>query len=471
MERDFGEFALGDVNARADVAAEVVVGVKTRDTVVNDPAVFAVIAAQAIFHFKFHARVESAGVDGEAAIEIVRVYASRPAFAKLLLDRASGEIEPAAIEKGAELVGTGHPDECGSRVGHEAKALFAFAENRFLSLAFFDKNGEDHERNRGAPKKKLEIDDFVDGVEFRKWTAAVEGSPDGEESNNAGGSAGSRGTKTECGPEKKWDKRVEQRRSDGRSTGDMNDEHRITESGEGGEERGGFEPKMLARAEPISTERDPTQNGWRDGKEREAFGEKVGAQGDPAAAVQGLGSDDARKHGAEKDGEQAIGGEGLETIETRRLAEKMADTESRDKNFDDVREEQPSHGTGRNADLPVVNQEADEAGNDQYGPESARGDEENRNDGGATGPERPKGLRAADNQGSAQESGEVADHHNGKSEERCTPTMDAGGGHTGAILGGGMVWSKGNPVWRARRRSAKVERCVGGMLLQVRSRE
>lgn len=457
MERDFGEFTLCNVNARADITAEVVVRIKTRDTVVDDPAKFTVIAAQAIFHFKFHTRVESAGVDGEAAIEIVGVHARSPAFAQFLLDRASREIEPATIEKSAEFVGARHPDECWGRVRHEAKALFAFAENRFLSFAFLDKNGENHERNRGAPEKELEVYDFVDGIEFRKWTAAVEGSPDGEERHNAGGSAGSCGTKAKCSPKEERDERIQKRRSDGRSAGDMHDEHRITEGGEGGEERGSFESKMFARAEPIATERDPTENGGSDGKEGQALGKKVGADGDPAAAVQGLRTDDARKHGAEKNGEQAIRGERFEAVETRRLAEEMADAQGCDKHFDHVRDEEPCHGGGINADLPVVKLETDEAGNDKSRPQFARRDEENRHEGGTTGPERPEGLRTTDDQGAAEESGEITDHRNGKNEERRTPAIDAGGGHILPILGGGMAGSKGKPVWRAERRSVKLK--------------
>jgi len=204
VEEIFGKFALGDVDAGADVAAENAVGAEARDAVVDHPAVLVVVAEQAILHDEFAAGIEAGIVGLEATREVVGMNAVSPAIAEFVFHEPASEGEPSFVEEGAKLVGAGHPDERGGGVGHEPKAFFAFAEDGFLALALFDEDGEDHERQGGTPEEELQRKDAVNGIGNGERTAAMERAPNGEEGHDGGGSAGAGGAEAQSGPDQKW---------------------------------------------------------------------------------------------------------------------------------------------------------------------------------------------------------------------------------------------------------------------------
>src|SRR6478609_10375183 len=102
--------SIRDVNARADITQKrAIIGESWRSTIQN-PAIFTVISSQAILHCKRLSRIEGILVSVEAVREVVRMNPLCPAIAQFLFHCASGKIEPAFVEKGAEFVRARHPD-------------------------------------------------------------------------------------------------------------------------------------------------------------------------------------------------------------------------------------------------------------------------------------------------------------------------------------------------------------------------
>src|SRR5262249_15104122 len=108
--------ALGDVYARADVAEKVAAGRESRDAMIQQPAVLAVMAPQTVLHLKWFSRFEGRDIDFQAALVILWVNTFRPAVAQFLFHRASSEVEPVFVEESAEFVHSGHPDHDRRRV-------------------------------------------------------------------------------------------------------------------------------------------------------------------------------------------------------------------------------------------------------------------------------------------------------------------------------------------------------------------
>src|SRR5690606_28979059 len=95
---------------------------------VEDPAVGAVVAAEAELHLERRAGVEGGGVGGEAAVAVVGVDALGPAVAELAVEGAAGEGEPGGVDVVALPVRAGRPHQHGGGVGHGAEAGLALAE-------------------------------------------------------------------------------------------------------------------------------------------------------------------------------------------------------------------------------------------------------------------------------------------------------------------------------------------------------
>src|SRR5256885_10362749 len=72
-----GQLSIGDVQARADVARKIAIGVESRHTCVQDPTVLSVIATDAILHRKRLPLIKGLGVGFQAALQIFIVYSFR----------------------------------------------------------------------------------------------------------------------------------------------------------------------------------------------------------------------------------------------------------------------------------------------------------------------------------------------------------------------------------------------------------
>jgi hypothetical protein len=127
-DRRRGLLALGDVDARADIAVEPAIAVETRYTVVEQPAVLAVAAPQPVFEHVGYALLERRGERRLLRPEILRMNPRGPAVVRFLRERATGEFEPRAVDvdEGASCVA--HPEQHGGLVGHHAKARLALLE-------------------------------------------------------------------------------------------------------------------------------------------------------------------------------------------------------------------------------------------------------------------------------------------------------------------------------------------------------
>ena len=62
------------------------------------------------------------------------MHALGPAVAQFLLHGATGEVQPALIEKRTGLVRAGDPDHYRRSVSHTSEALFAFVQDGFGAL-------------------------------------------------------------------------------------------------------------------------------------------------------------------------------------------------------------------------------------------------------------------------------------------------------------------------------------------------
>src|SRR5580692_6039554 len=91
--------AVGDVHARADIPTEGSIGLNPGYTIVNNPAIFSIMAQQPVFHFEIHPGIERTGVNTETALQVRRMHSLRPALPHFLLDSAPSEIEPAFVEE------------------------------------------------------------------------------------------------------------------------------------------------------------------------------------------------------------------------------------------------------------------------------------------------------------------------------------------------------------------------------------
>src|SRR5262245_25030047 len=119
--------ALGNIHARADEGAPRAIGVAQGNPVVEHPAPFSVVAAVAVLHLKFRARLNGVAISLEAAFPIPGMDILLPAITLFLGQSAPDKIEPRPVEPGATTVVSGDPHQDGRRVGHLAKSLLAAA--------------------------------------------------------------------------------------------------------------------------------------------------------------------------------------------------------------------------------------------------------------------------------------------------------------------------------------------------------
>ncbi len=148
---------LGEVDAGADEAGELAVGLPARHRRRVEPAILPVVAPQAEFlgvgHLGGDAVMEVPG----AGRTVLRVQAVGPAGAELLLERAAGEVVPGLVEVDARPVGLDDPDQHRGRVGQVAEPLLGLPQ---LGRVRLQQSG--HVVERGA-----DLGEFVAARELR----------------------------------------------------------------------------------------------------------------------------------------------------------------------------------------------------------------------------------------------------------------------------------------------------------------
>src|SRR5450432_3098870 len=127
------QFPFTDVNARTNVAEKRAISGEARRPCVQNPAIFPVASAQAVFSGEWLPRVKGICIDCKTSVEVVAVNTIGPPIAELLFQRAAGKVEPALVEKDAEFVCARHPEHDRRGVGHDAKTSLALPQ-RFFSL-------------------------------------------------------------------------------------------------------------------------------------------------------------------------------------------------------------------------------------------------------------------------------------------------------------------------------------------------
>src|SRR5262245_56059764 len=85
---------VGDVVGTADIAEKCSVRIKPRYALIEHPAIFAVVASQAILHFEFPSPVERFRVGCAASFDVIQMHSIDPAVADFLAQRSAGEFEP-----------------------------------------------------------------------------------------------------------------------------------------------------------------------------------------------------------------------------------------------------------------------------------------------------------------------------------------------------------------------------------------
>ncbi|EKE16909.1 MAG: hypothetical protein ACD_10C00727G0005 [uncultured bacterium] len=115
----FGCFvALRNVETGAEVADEFAIDVVKRPADIEQPAICPIVPTQAVFHRERLAIFEGAVVGFQALLQIVRVYAFRPAIAGFLGECPTGEFEPGPVEIITFGIQPGSPDGGGEFLQH-----------------------------------------------------------------------------------------------------------------------------------------------------------------------------------------------------------------------------------------------------------------------------------------------------------------------------------------------------------------
>src|ERR1700704_3795613 len=96
--------AVGNIKAAANVASKGILIRKARYAGIDDPAVLAISASKAVFHRKFTPCIEGRKICLHTVFQVIRVDTLHPSIPKLLLQSASGKIQPASIEVIAKLI-------------------------------------------------------------------------------------------------------------------------------------------------------------------------------------------------------------------------------------------------------------------------------------------------------------------------------------------------------------------------------
>ncbi len=142
-ELDLGLPAVGDVEARADVPGKGAVRCEPGNTVVQDPAVFAVVPPEPVFHHERRPGVERSQVGLQTPLPIIRVNALRPAAAHLLFDGPPREVQPLLVEVITALVCVRAPDQYWRGISQFSKPLLTLAIGLFSPMPLGDISEDD----------------------------------------------------------------------------------------------------------------------------------------------------------------------------------------------------------------------------------------------------------------------------------------------------------------------------------------
>ncbi len=143
-----GPLALGDVETGTDEAQKSAVGRKARNAGIEHPAVFAVEAAQPVFHLKRLARVDRRAVSAKAALAVFGMKTFDPVPAADLVPAPAGEFEPFAIEIDAFAFFVGHPKDVGRAVGNGPELLHRGAGVLAAARGVNGKHAQHHRADR-----------------------------------------------------------------------------------------------------------------------------------------------------------------------------------------------------------------------------------------------------------------------------------------------------------------------------------
>src|SRR5262245_28935186 len=144
-----------DVHARTNVARKPSLRVITRHTLIGNPAMLSIVSSQPVLHHEWLSRIERAGVNLQALLQVVSMHAFTPAISKILFHTAAGKIQPWLVKESAELVGAGHPDQNRRGIRHDTKPRLAFVQLRLSSYALLDHCRQKQQGNRKNDEKYL----------------------------------------------------------------------------------------------------------------------------------------------------------------------------------------------------------------------------------------------------------------------------------------------------------------------------
>jgi hypothetical protein len=124
-QRFFRVFALGDVDARSDIAVQGAIQREPRHASIEYPSVLAVVPPEAIFHLERLAPSERRGQNLEPLGQVVGMDRITPSVAEECFQPATGERHPWCVDVGAAFVVVRHPDQDRDDVCREPEGLVA----------------------------------------------------------------------------------------------------------------------------------------------------------------------------------------------------------------------------------------------------------------------------------------------------------------------------------------------------------
>src|SRR5262249_53934359 len=125
----------GDVEARAEIADKLPIGIAIRRSPIADPSILAVVATQAIRELEGFAFRKGAQELAERAFKIVGMNSEGPAFARRLAGFRTAELDPRLVDVIAVAVGVGAPDHHGRLFRDRSELCFRRRQPRFQALA------------------------------------------------------------------------------------------------------------------------------------------------------------------------------------------------------------------------------------------------------------------------------------------------------------------------------------------------
>src|SRR5207344_3442266 len=123
--RFFRLFALGDVDARSDIAGQRAIQRQQRHARIEYPSVLAIVPPEPVFQLERLAPSERRTQNLEPLRQIVSMDRVTPSVAELCQQRATGEGQPRGVDVDAAFVVVRHPDQDRGNVCHDPEGLFA----------------------------------------------------------------------------------------------------------------------------------------------------------------------------------------------------------------------------------------------------------------------------------------------------------------------------------------------------------